>query len=212
MFSGQSPRSRTFVIRPVLRIFPGCIALRRRPHWTNEAALVALVAAAVVCYPALRRMGRDEDRGCCSHARDELLEHADGVATRAIDIDSPAASVWPWRAQIGPAPRGGAYTYDWIENLLGLDIHSVDRVLPEFQNPNIGDTIGFGAICMRLERVEPAHVLAMRSQDGSWVWTFMLEEHEGRTRLISRNRYRLPTLVARIGMVPMESGSLVSNR
>ena len=66
---------------------------------------------------------------------DELLEHADGVATRAIDIDAPAAAVWPWIAQMGPSPRGGAYTYDWIENLLGLDMHSVDAVLPEYQRP-----------------------------------------------------------------------------
>ena len=66
---------------------------------------------------------------------DELLEHADGVSTRAITIDAPAGAVWPWLAQMGPAPRGGAYTYDGIENLLGLDMHSVDRVLPEFQRP-----------------------------------------------------------------------------
>jgi hypothetical protein len=39
------------------------------------------------------------------------------VATRAIEIDAPATDVWPWIAQMGPAPRGGAYTYDWIENL-----------------------------------------------------------------------------------------------
>jgi hypothetical protein len=50
---------------------------------------------------------------------DELLPTADGVSTRAIDIDAPPADVWPWLAQMGPAPRGGAYTYDWIENLLG---------------------------------------------------------------------------------------------
>ncbi len=62
---------------------------------------------------------------------DELLDTADGVSTRAIWIDAPASDVWPWLAQMGPAPRGGAYTYDWIENLLGLDMHSVDEVLPE---------------------------------------------------------------------------------
>ena len=62
-------------------------------------------------------------------------KHADGVSTRAITIDAPAAAVWPWIAQMGPSPRGGAYTYDWIENLLGLNMHSVDRVLPEFQHP-----------------------------------------------------------------------------
>jgi hypothetical protein len=37
---------------------------------------------------------------------DELLEHADGVSTRAITIDAPAAAVWPWLAQMGPSPRG----------------------------------------------------------------------------------------------------------
>src|SRR6266700_8280624 len=64
-----------------------------------------------------------------------------GVSTRAITIDAPAASVWPWLAQMGQSPRGGAYTYDWIENLLGLDMHSVDRVLPEFQDPQVGDRL-----------------------------------------------------------------------
>ncbi len=112
----------------------------------------------------------------------------------------------------GPAPRGGAYTYDWIENLLGLDMHSADRVLPEFQHPEVGETIGFGPNRMRLERLEPERVLAWRSEDGNWVWTFVLEERAARTRLISRNRFRLPTLAARIGMLPMEPGSLVMER
>ena len=143
---------------------------------------------------------------------DELLEQADGVATRAIEINAPASAVWPWIAQMGPAPRGGAYTYDWIENLLHLDMHSVDRVLPEFQHPQLGQVIGYGANRMRLERVEPERVLAWRSEDGNWVWSFVLLESEGVTRLISRNRFRLPTLVARLGMLPMEPASLVMER
>ena len=65
---------------------------------------------------------------------------------------------------------------------------------------------------MRVERVEPEHVLAWRSQDGNWVWTFILTEHAGPTRLISRNRFRLPTLGARVGMLPMEPGSLLMER
>jgi hypothetical protein len=113
---------------------------------------------------------------------------------------------------MGPSPRGGAYTYDWIENLLGLGMHSVDRVLPEFQHPQVGDTIALGANRMRLERVEPEHVLAWRSEDGNWVWTFVLETRDGGTRLISRNRFRLPTLTARIGMAAMEPASLVMER
>ena len=92
---------------------------------------------------------------------------------------------------MGPSPCGGAYTYDWIENLLGLDMHSADRVLPEFQHPQVGDTIGYGWNRLRVERVEPEHVLAWRSQDGNWVWTFILTEHAGSTRLVTRNRFRL---------------------
>ena len=88
-------------------------------------------------------------------------------------------------------------------------MHSADRVLPDFQHPEVGDTIGLGPNRMRVERVEPEHVLAWRSEDRNWVWTFVLDDHYGSTRLISRNRFRLPTLAARLGMIPMEPASLV---
>jgi hypothetical protein len=143
---------------------------------------------------------------------DELLEDADGISTRAIEVDAPASAVWPWLAQMGPAPRGGAYTYDWIENLLGLNMHSADQVLPEFQHPQLGETIGLGQNRMRLEICDTEHVLAWRSEDGNWAWTFALHERDGRTRLVSRNRFRLPSLAARLGMLPMEPGSLVMER
>jgi hypothetical protein len=55
-------------------------------------------------------------------------------------------------------------------------------------------------------------VLAWRSEDGNWVWTFELRERDGNTRLISRNRFRLPTLLARLAMLPMEPGSLAMER
>jgi len=143
---------------------------------------------------------------------DELLEEADRVATRAIEIRAPASAVWPWIAQMGPSPRGGAYTYDWIENLLGLNMHSADTVLTEFQRPEVGETIDYGANRMRLELVEPEHVLAWRSQDGNWVWTFILNQIDGTTRLISRNSFRLPRLIDQIGMLPMEPASLLMER
>jgi hypothetical protein len=143
---------------------------------------------------------------------DELLEDADGVATRAITIDAPPSAIWPWIAQMGPSPRGGAYTYDWIENLLGLDMHSTDQVLPEYQHPQVGDTIGYGKNRMRVERVETERVLVIRSEDGNWVWIFVLDERDGETRLISRNRFRLPTLTAKVGMAPMAPASLVMER
>lgn len=144
---------------------------------------------------------------------DELLEDADGMATRAITIDAPPTAVWPWIAQMGPSPRGGAYTYDWIENLLGLHMHSADRVLPDYQHPEVGDGFGYGPNEMSFKRVEPDHVLATQSADGNWVWTFVIEETpDGKTRLISRNRFRLPKLKDRIGMIPMEPASLVMER
>ena len=182
----------------------------------RQGAFVIVVAFGALYYGLLRRpiltWGATGAEAASRLPGDELLEGADGVSTRAIGVDAPASAVWPWVAQIGPSPRGGAYTYDWIENLLGLNMHSVDRVLPEFQHPQVGDTIGFGSNRMRVERVEPEHVLAWRSEDGNWVWSFVLEEHAGTTRLISRNRFRLPTLAARIGMLPMEPGSLVMER
>jgi hypothetical protein len=174
------------------------------------AALGALYAR-FLREPVLR-WGASDEEATARLPGDELLEDADGIATRAIDVAAPASAVWPWIAQMGPAPRGGAYTYDWIENLMGLDMHSVDRVLPEFQHPEVGDTIGYGANRMRVERVEPEHVLAWRSEDGDWVWTFVLAGQDGRTRLISRNRFRLPTVAARVAMVPMEPASLVMER
>ena len=106
------------------------------------------------------------------------------------------------------------YTYAWIENLLGLNMHSADRVLPEFQHPEIGDGFGFGfgANLMTYAIVEPQHALAVRSADGNWVWSFILDERDGQTRLISRNRFRLPKLKDKIGMIPMEPGSLLMER
>jgi hypothetical protein len=185
--------------------------MRSRPIAFVLAGALGVLYCALLRGPILT-WGATEAEAASRLPGDELLEGADGVATRAIAIDAPAAAVWPWLAQMGPSPRGGAYTYDWIENLLGLDMHSVDRVLPEFQCPRVGDTIGYGSNRMRVERVEPERVLASRSQDGNWVWAFVLDEHDGRTRLISRNRFRLPTLAARLGILPMEPASLVMER
>lgn len=183
----------------------------------HVATVAAVAGSAAAIYQALLRRpiltwGATAEEAGARLSGDELLEPADGVATRAIEIDAPPSAVWPWIVQMGPSPRGGAYSYDWIENLLGLDMHSTDRVLAEFQHPRVGETIGYGPNSMRLERVEPEHVLAWRSSDGNWVWTFVLEPVGQHTRLISRNRFRLPRLIDRIGMVPMELGSLLMER
>ncbi len=196
------------------------LARARRPADGDNAdvrrLLAAVVVAALAYRFALRRRvlswGATDAEAAARLPGDELLEDAAGVATRAITIDAPASAVWPWLAQMGPSPRGGAYTYDWIENLLGLDMHSADEVLPGFQHPQVGDELGLGANRMRFERVEPERVLALRSSDGNWVWSFVLDEQDGTTRLISRNRFRLPRLRDKVGMIAMEPGSLVMER
>jgi len=183
---------------------------------TLARTAAATVAAAFLYRRFLRRTiltwGATATEAAARLPGDELLKDADGVATRAITIDAPRSAVWPWIAQMGPAPRGGAYTYDWIENLLGLDMHSADHVLPDYQHPQVGDSFGYGTNKMSFKIVEPEHVLATQSADGNWVWTFVLEEEEGSTRLISRNRFRLPKLKDRLGMIPMEPGSLMMER
>jgi hypothetical protein len=65
---------------------------------------------------------------------------------------------------------------------------------------------------MRVELIDPERAFAWRSEDGNWVWSFILREEGGLTRLISRNRFRLPTLVSRLGMLLMEPASLVMER
>jgi len=184
-------------------------------HLARKQSLL-VGSSALLCAALARKWvltwGASAREAASSLPGDELLDDADGSSTRAISIAAPASDIWPWLAQLGPAPRGGAYTYDWIENLLSLNMHSTDRVLAEFQHPQVGDTISLGANQMTLERVEPDRVLAWRSQDGNWVWAFVLSEQGEQTRLISRNRFRLPALAARLGMLAMEPASLVMER
>jgi hypothetical protein len=146
---------------------------------------------------------------------DELLEDADVVSTRAITIDAPPAAVWPWLVQMGSG-RGGAYTYDWIENLFGLEMRSADTIHREWQDLAVGDVIPGKASLqgMRVEVLDPERALVTRSEDGTWVWAFVLDELDGRTRLLSRNRIAMPdpSLGDRIGMAVMEPGSLVMER
>ena len=90
-------------------------------------------------------------------------------------------------------------------------MHSADRVLPEFQHPQVGDTLGYGPNRMRLERVEPdTYSPALRGRQLGLELRTRRPRRE--TRLISRNRFRLPSLTAKIGMIPMEPASLVMER
>jgi hypothetical protein len=120
---------------------------------------------------------------------DDLLPDAGLVSTRAVTIGAGPPDVWPWLVQMGSG-RGGAYTYDWMENLFGLNMHSADQILPQFQNLAVGDTLPLGSNgpAMRVEFCDVERTLAFRSEDGAWVWIFHLRPDGAGTRLISRNR------------------------
>ena len=182
------------------------------------AAAGLAAGAAALSYPLLLRKkcltwGATPDEVSRRLPGDELMPDPDVVATRAISIAAPPSAVWPWLVQMGSG-RGGAYTYDWIENLLGLAMHSADEVLPQFQDLKVGDELelGPGRPMMRVEVLEPERTLTVRFTDGTWVWIFSLAPEAEGTRLISRNRIATPgarLLVRLFNLYLMEPGSLV---
>jgi hypothetical protein len=160
--------------------------------------------------------GARDDEVASKLPGDELLPDAGLVTTRAVTVDAPPEAIWPWLAQMGSG-RGGAYTYDWIENLLGLNMHSADEILPQYQHIAVGDELpmGPGRPGLTVEVLDPPRTLAVRLADQNWVWIFALVPDGESTRLISRNR------IAASGLSPaarlfyavfMEPGSLVMER
>ena len=175
------------------------------------AALAA--AAAAACYvlavrPRLLRWGASTQESAGPLPGDELVRTPRMQSTRAVTINAPAASVWPWLVQLG-AGRGGMYSYDLLENAAGLGMRSADRILPEYQRLDVGDVIPLGPdVGIPVRRLEPGAVLGLGGTmdpgtgkiTASGVrpagprlelgWTFVLQPvDEGTTRLLSRTRY-----------------------
>ncbi|MFM8367827.1 MAG: hypothetical protein ACKOBD_03615 [Chloroflexota bacterium] len=115
--------------------------------------------------------------------------------TRAITIEAAPEEVWPWLMQWGQG-RGGWYSYDWLENLLGFDIHTADRILPEYQDLNVGDPICMarGFCTSHVTVIEPNQWLSWQAkdEDGTPVWTFtfgLVPVDDTHTRLIVRESF-----------------------
>lgn len=186
---------------------------------TAMAAVVLATAGVALAPPARRRYltwGATPQEVAGTLPGDDLLAEATLLSTRAITIDAEPSAVWPWLVQMGSG-RGGAYTYDWIENLFGLDMHSADEILPQFQHLAVGDVLPLGSTgpSMRVEICRPQQTLAIRSADGAWVWIFELRAGPRGTRLISRNRISVPgagRLSRMLYDVLMSPGSLVMER
>ena len=118
-------------------------SLRLRGPLAGLAAAAAAACYVLAVRPRLLRWGASTQEAAGPLPGDELVPTPRMQSTRAVTINAPAASVWPWLVQLG-AGRGGMYSYDLLENAAGLGIHSADRILPEHQRLDVGDVIPLG--------------------------------------------------------------------
>ena len=93
-----------------------------------------------------------------------------------------AEAVWPWLAQLGQ-DRGGFYSYEWLENLAGCEMHNADEIHPEWQQREPGETVYLHPLHgLPVARFEPGRALVLEG------WgAFVLEPH-GRVHAPDRAR------------------------
>lgn len=192
-----------------------------------NASRLALVVVALAVAPAARaRMlswGATAEETGGSLPGDELVVAADVIATRGITVDAPAEQVWPWIAQLGQG-RGGFYSYDGLENLVGLDIHSAARIVPAWQAVAVGDEVLLGqGVALTVAALEPGRSLVLRgaipigrrAPPYEFTWSFALRDLPrpgGGTRLLVRERYRYTRAWAALIVEPVGLVSLVMSR
>ena len=131
---------------------------------------------------------------------DEFVAAGTPTTTRALTIDAPVETVWPWLAQIGE-DRAGFYSYSWLEQAVGAHIHNASVIHPEWQDVRVGDTVwlarSYGEVARQVvAAVEPeSHLVLMSSDDfqrvqrgehASGAWSFHVRAQSGWTRLVIR--------------------------
>lgn len=175
-----------------------------RPTRHVAVAAGALLAGLLAARRAQQRWGATPEEVAAELPGDELLGAADLVATRAVTIEAPAEDVWPWIAQLGQE-RGGFYSYDGLQRLLGLDIHNADEVVPQWQDIAPGDVVSLArGLELAVAVAEPERALVLHgapdpdeAAEGAarmpfaFSWDFVLElGPRNTTRLVVRERYR----------------------
>ncbi len=157
---------------------------------------------------------------------DELVPDPKWSYTLGVAVEAPARAVWPWVAQIGQG-RGGFYTYQTLENMVGCKITNTTEILPEYQHPRVGEAIHLHPTAppMRIEIVEPPHALVLLGSPAeisaaeSWgvsTWQFVVNPGpQGGSRLLTRGRYDHSsdwTSRLAFGRFPVEVISFVMSR
>lgn len=157
---------------------------------------------------------------------DEFVPEPKWSYTLAITIDAPPEDVWPWIAQIGQR-RGGFYTYQSLENMVGCGITNTTEILPDHQHPAVGEDIYLHPTAppMRIEIVDPPTALVLFGSpadigsEESWgtsTWQFAVNPVAGGgSRLLTRGRYDYtPDWKSRLafGRFPIEVITFVMSR
>ena len=132
---------------------------------------------------------------------DELVPDPATTVTLAATVRAPANEVWHWLVQIGQ-DRAGMYSYDRLENLIGLRIHSANEIRDEWKHLDVGDRVVLvrkGWLGMKIGYSLPvaaieegrAIILRQAPPEHPWnaVWSFTIEpEGPDACRLVSRSR------------------------
>ncbi len=167
------------------------------------------------------RWGATAEEIECDLPGNELVSNPRWCYTHAVTVQTEPAEVWPWIVQIGQG-RGGFYTYELLENLVGCDIHNLDYIKDDLQYLKVGDGIKLHpkAPPLPVTEVEPGCMLLLHSQmdpkTGGQIdpdsedpekavnttWLFLIEPgSDGATRLITRGLYAYePSLLNNIFM------------
>jgi len=183
-------------------------------------------AAALQASHLRRNWGATAEEVTAALPGDELVPDPAEQTTIAVTVHAPAEEAWAWLVQMGQ-DRGGMYSYDWLENLIGLDIHTTDEIREEWQHLSPGDRVvvvpeGYGPIpagySFRVARVDPGRTLVLRQSppEHPWngVWSFhLLSGADGRCRLLARSRTEVAQqLAARVAGRVMEPVTLLMTR
>ena len=170
----------------------------RRVHAGVMAFAGAVAAYVLLGRPRQLRWGATDREYGEPLPGDDLIADPDLAATRAITICAPSSQVWPWIVQLGQG-RGGFYSYDFLENLIGCDIHSAGRIVPEWQELKPGDQVRLAPQAgLAVTHLEPGRSLVLRggvptgntAPPYDFTWAFALtDQPDGTTRLLVRERY-----------------------
>jgi hypothetical protein len=152
---------------------------------------------------------------------DEVVPNANITATRAIPIAAAADAVWPWIAQIGQG-RGGFYTYDFLENLAGCNIHSANRIVPQWQSLAVGDEVKLHPeVSLHVALAYPGTALVLRggipmgpvAPPYDFTWAFVVRPQvDGTTRLVVRERYEYTRRWSALLVEPVQLISFIMSR